>query len=305
MNKLSRHFIQQNDGNTSAYESAAATFWTSERLQQYVWFNLCYHFGRRGREGWRELSKTSYEITLDDAGKRYVRIRQAERTKSYQRGSRQSDQDYHDVRMYETDVNSLLDPVNSYEFYISKLNPGTDSLFQTPKKVYDANGCWFKCEPLGKNIITKMMATLSRKAGLSQVYTNHCVRASAVTAFHKAEIEGRRICQLTKHKNESSLAHYVSGSSRAQKRECSEILSGSLIGGQPRSSSTLVRHQNSTITNSAAANSVHQGMSTLFSLNASVHIGTLNIFNYSLPSASVATHTESTSSQSTTWLGQN
>ena len=158
---------------------------------------------------------------------------------------------------------------------------------------------------LGKNVITKIMPTLSRKAGLSQVYTNHCMRASTVTSLHKAGIEGRRICQLTKRKNEGSLAHYVSGSSSAQKRECSEILSGSLIGGKPRSSSTLVRHQNSTITNSAAANSAYQGMSKLFSPNASVHIGTLNIFNYSLPSASVATHSESTSSQSTTWMGQN
>ena len=48
MKKLSRYFIQQNDGNTSAYESAATTFWTPEILQQYMWFNLCYHFGRRG-----------------------------------------------------------------------------------------------------------------------------------------------------------------------------------------------------------------------------------------------------------------
>ena len=141
-----------------------------------------------------------------------------------ERGSRQSDQDYHDVRMYETDVNSLLDPLNSYEFYISKLNLGIDPLFQTPKKVYDANGCWFKCEPLVKNVITKMMNTLSRIAGLSQVYTNHCVRVSTVTALHKAGIEGRRICQLKKNKNESSLAHYVSGFSSAQKRECSEVL---------------------------------------------------------------------------------
>ena len=108
MKKLSRYFIQQNDGNTSAYESAATTFWTPERLQRYVWFNLCYHFGRRGREGWRELSKTSYEITLDDAGKRYVRIRQAERTKNYEGGSRQNDQDYHDVRMYK----GVLVPIN-------------------------------------------------------------------------------------------------------------------------------------------------------------------------------------------------
>ena len=129
MKKLSWYFIQQNDGNTSAYESAATTFWTPERLQQYVRFNLCYHFGRRGREGWKELSKTSYEIILDNVGNRYVRIHQAERTNNYQGGSCQSDQDYHDVRMYETNVNSMLDTVNSYEFYISKLNPGIDPLF--------------------------------------------------------------------------------------------------------------------------------------------------------------------------------
>ena len=86
--------------------------------------------------------------------------------------------------MYETDVNSLLDSVNSYAFYISKLNPGIDPLFQTPCKVYYANGCWFKCEPLGENVITKMMPTLSRKARFSQVYTNHCVRASTVTALY-------------------------------------------------------------------------------------------------------------------------
>ena len=80
MKKLSRYFIQQNDGNTSASESAATTFWTTERSQQYVRSNLCYRFVRRGREGWRELSKTGHEITLDDVGKRYVRIRQAEKT---------------------------------------------------------------------------------------------------------------------------------------------------------------------------------------------------------------------------------
>ena len=105
-----------------------------------------------------------------------MRIRQAERTKNYQGGSRQSDQDYHDVRMYETDVNSLLDRVNSYEFHISKMNPGIDPLFQTPKKVYDAYGSWFKCEPLGKNVVTKMMPIFLRKAGLSQVYEHQLLQ---------------------------------------------------------------------------------------------------------------------------------
>jgi len=28
-----------------------------DKLQEFVWFNLCYYLGRRRREGWRELSK--------------------------------------------------------------------------------------------------------------------------------------------------------------------------------------------------------------------------------------------------------
>ena len=30
--------------------------------QEFTWFNICYYFGRRGREGWRSLSKNSFEI---------------------------------------------------------------------------------------------------------------------------------------------------------------------------------------------------------------------------------------------------
>jgi len=28
-----------------------------DKLQEFVWFNFCYYLGRRGREGWRELTK--------------------------------------------------------------------------------------------------------------------------------------------------------------------------------------------------------------------------------------------------------
>ena len=35
-------------GNTSAFGSEATKLWTTERLQQYVWFHICYYFGPRG-----------------------------------------------------------------------------------------------------------------------------------------------------------------------------------------------------------------------------------------------------------------
>ena len=95
--------------------------------------------------------------------------------------------DYNDVTMYEINVNSLVvEQVNLYEFYISKSNSGKHALFQTQKRVYDADGRWSKCEPLAKNVTTKNDPVIPRKAGLSQIYTNHYVRAATTTTHHKA-----------------------------------------------------------------------------------------------------------------------
>ena len=40
-----------------------------DELQEFVWFNLCYYLGRRGWEGWRELTKNSFEFKHDDQTK--------------------------------------------------------------------------------------------------------------------------------------------------------------------------------------------------------------------------------------------
>ena len=48
MEKLNKYFMEgQNNG-----------IWRNpEKLVEFVWFSLCYHFARRGQEGWRELNK--------------------------------------------------------------------------------------------------------------------------------------------------------------------------------------------------------------------------------------------------------
>ncbi len=33
-----------------------------EQLLEFAWFSICFYFGRRGREGWRELTKQSFSI---------------------------------------------------------------------------------------------------------------------------------------------------------------------------------------------------------------------------------------------------
>jgi len=74
------------------------------------------------------------------------------------------------------------------------------------------------------------MKGLSQKAGLSKPYTNHCVRASTVTILYQAGIDTQQICSITKHKNESTLSHYIESSSEKQKQIASNILSCAIIG---------------------------------------------------------------------------
>ena len=99
---------------------------------------------------------------------------------------------------------------------LSKLHSECEALFQTPLINFGKSGtCWYKNEPLGKNTIAQLMPKISKKAGLSLIYTAHCVRASTITSLHQAGVDAKQICAITKHKNEQSF----------QKRACSNILS--------------------------------------------------------------------------------
>ena len=67
MQKLNRYFMegQNKDG----------VWKIVEKLVEFIsnWFSLCFHFARRDREGWRELTRQSFETKTDDTGARYVR----------------------------------------------------------------------------------------------------------------------------------------------------------------------------------------------------------------------------------------
>ncbi|EDO38279.1 predicted protein [Nematostella vectensis] len=193
----------------------------------------------RGREGWRELTKTSLEFKHDDREQKYVCIKHTEQSKNHQGGFKLKDQDYSYMRMYGI-PGSPLDPIAALEKMLEKLHPECDALFQTPLVNFDKKGsCWYKNEPLGKNSISKLMPKISQKAGLFKVYTAHCVRASTITSLHQAWVDAKQICGITKHKNEQSLSSYIKDSSSSQKRACSGILS------RPFASSETIEMENS------------------------------------------------------------
>ena len=76
---------------------------------------------------------------------------------------------------------------------------------------------WYEARPLGINSLAKMMKTISEEApSLSTVYTNHCVRATAITLWSNAGISNRHIMAISGHRSEQSLVSYNSRPSTTQ-----------------------------------------------------------------------------------------
>ena len=91
---------------------------------------------------------------------------------------------------------------------VAKSNPKVDRIFQRARTRKRAEDPYFVAAPLGKDTLAKFMTKISERAGLSQSYTNHSVRAACVTVLQSTNIEDHHIASVTMHKNISSLASY-------------------------------------------------------------------------------------------------
>lgn len=152
-------------------------------LLHAVWFHLCYHFGRRAREGWTKMMKDTFQINCDAGGQRYVEMNKTEVTKNHQNPCGSKCNEYSDQRMYG-------DGVQIFELYISKLNPNLDRLFQRPKTRHSlVDDFWYDNIPIGKNVLSNMLQNISRQANLSKIYTCHSVRASTITHLYQSGIK--------------------------------------------------------------------------------------------------------------------
>ena len=97
------------------------------------------------------------------------------------------------------------DAFASLKVFVSKLNPSCSAFFQHPKQsVNTENAVWYENRPLGVNKLGEMMKTISVGAKLSQIYTNHSVRASAITMLSDANVPDRHIMFISAHSSDRS-----------------------------------------------------------------------------------------------------
>ena len=126
--------------------------------------------------------------------------------------------------MYKQPGN-LLCPVRCFELYLSKLNPGLNSLWQRPKQMaMEDENIRYDEVPVGKNTLGLFKKKLSKSAELSKEYTNHCVRATAGTVLDQNNFEARHIMTVSGYKSEASIRSYSRRLSEEKQRDISNSL---------------------------------------------------------------------------------
>ena len=151
-----------------------------------------------------------------------------EATKSHQGGILDKPSNEKQSRLYFT--GKFGDSFLCLKKYISLLNPKQEAFFQKPKPTISNNDAIsYQNKPLGLNKLSTMMKEISLGAGLSKTYTNHCLRATAITIWSGAKIPSRNIMNIYGHVSEQSIASYDTRLSVQQLERGSAILSSALI----------------------------------------------------------------------------
>ena len=206
------------------------TGWAEDNviLQRKVFFDLMYGFARRGREGLRELTKSSFKIgTLPD-GRPYLQ----EATK---RATKKGQGDEPKGRDATGEPNMLVGnggpncQIATYQFYLSVLHPKSDALFQRPKgpKIFNpASPLWYDGSAKGKNTLSQMMKEMSAPdaADLSRRYTNHCIRGTTATALYREGLTLQEVANVTGHVNLESLRFYLEKPTVMDKAKAADAL---------------------------------------------------------------------------------
>ena len=168
-------------------------------LEMRIFIDIMLHFGRRGREGLRELRRDSFQIKVDGNGKRFAILRYHEREKT--RNGIDPNAGEHSKKMYEEPSSGDRCPIKTLEFYLTKLNPPCTACFQRCNPRWGESGRWYDNMAMGKGSTGKMKSKISARAQLSDRYTNHCPRATTVTALSHAGFASKDICSVPGHKS--------------------------------------------------------------------------------------------------------
>ncbi|XP_021357785.1 uncharacterized protein LOC110453244 [Mizuhopecten yessoensis] len=173
------------------------TYLTEENpvlLRYRVWLNLAMHFVSRGLEFHIQLTPRSFKFLTDENDREYVVLNHETTQKNKQGGLNNAEAPSADKRMYSTCQQC---PVKSLRNLISKTDPEAKSLLNHCTKeamlLPGTEEVWFSTKPVKQYQFARFMGDISRNAKCTQLYTAHCLRATAIQAMSDAGFDLRHI----------------------------------------------------------------------------------------------------------------
>ena len=149
-------------------------------------------------------------MQVDTGGKKFVYQVNDELDKNH-RGNDQPDDSPGEGSMYER-PNSPYCLVKTFELYLSKLNPALSCLWERPRareNFSETYEVWYCNVPLGEITLGNFMSSISKQLKLSENYTNHCIRTTAVSFLDECNFEARHVMRVSGHKSESSIRSLI------------------------------------------------------------------------------------------------
>ena len=181
-------------------------------LLRNVWFHIVLFFCRRGREGQRALTTKSFNFAVDAARRKFATMAHDEASKNHRGGVNDKPSDEKEARIYKTEDQNY--GYKALKLYLEKINPNSSAFFQHPKANFSPeDDAWFEQRPLGVNTLANMMKKISKAAGLSRIYTNQSIRATAIILWSNAGVPNQHIMSIL---------------AVSQLQNCSDVLSRAL-----------------------------------------------------------------------------
>ena len=171
---------------------------------------------RRGRENLIFLKKTDFALKVSKDGE-YIEKDVDEMTKNRRENADAEGEGY----ILATGTKYC--PVNVFKLYLSVLNPRCESLFERPKINAPDGGPWNDGQAVGVITLGSMMKNISIDAELSNIYTNHCIRATSVAILDQCGFEALHIMSVSGRRSESSIRFYSRTDSDLKKNMSREL----------------------------------------------------------------------------------
>ncbi len=198
-------------------------------LQQYVWFQLAYKLGLRGRELHHKMLKSWIEIQEDASGRKYAYIKVNYLSKNVKASLRQKEfENLSEGRLYDDPENPDSCPIKRLELYLNAIGDGP--LYPLPLKtgILTRMDTWYsKKEKCGKDFLGRILPLICEKAQCSKRYTNHSLRVGCVSTLQNAGFSACDIASVSGHKDGKSVERYVRQNTK-RKREMSDSLEHAL-----------------------------------------------------------------------------